>query len=54
MDSLVGWLDGGSPSLLELTLLLAFAVIVVDLALAAVANAAVEEAHPSGRDAEAP
>jgi hypothetical protein len=54
VDSLAGWLDGGSPAFLELTLLLAFAVIVVDLALSAVASAAAEEAHPPRRDAEAP
>ncbi len=33
-DALAVWFDGSAPSLLELVLLLAFAVVVIDLALA--------------------
>ncbi len=34
-DALAVWFEGAAPSLLELVLLLAFAVVVVDLSLAA-------------------
>jgi len=54
VDSLAAWLEGGTPSPLEPTLLLAFAMVVVDLALAAIAFAAAREMPPANREAEAP
>jgi hypothetical protein len=43
-DGLAIWFDGSTPSVQELVLLLAFAVVVIDLALAAF-GAASERKH---------
>ncbi len=53
-DALAVWFEGAAPSLLELLLLLAFAVVAIDLALATFGIASERKIRPSGRRSETP
>jgi hypothetical protein len=53
-DALAVWFEGAAPSLLELILILTFAVVAIDLALAAFGVASEHKVHPGGPRSEAP